>query len=85
MCSNRKQTPGSRVYEAAIIFARMLGVMETLEPLPNLGNEKVRDLAVGMAEEFVGGGLTDHAAFFASKAGEIRAFCGRCAAIRNDN
>ncbi len=85
MCSNRKQTPGSRVYEAAIIFARMWGVMETLEPLPNLGNEKVRDLAVGMAEEFVGGGLTDHAAFFASKAGEVRAACGRCAASRNDN
>ena len=85
MFSNKKQTPDRRVYEAAIIFARMWGVMETLEPLPNLGNETVRDLAVGMAEEFVGGGLTDHAAFFAAKAGEIRASCERCAISRNDN
>jgi len=70
--SNKEQTPGSRVYEAAIIFARMWGVMETLEPLPNLGNEKVRDLAVGMAEEFVGSGLTDHAGFFAARVGEMK-------------
>jgi len=82
---NKEQTPDSRVYEAAIIFARMWGVMETLEPLPNLGNEAVRDLAVGMAEEFVSGGLTDHAAFFAAKAEGLRQTYGHCAASRNDN
>ena len=29
-------TPDSKVYEAAICFARIWGVMETLEPLPNI-------------------------------------------------
>lgn len=70
---NNRQTPSSQIYEAAIIFARMWGVMETLEPLPNLGNDKVRDMAVGMAEEFVEGGQTDHSAFFAARAGELKA------------
>lgn len=69
---NNRQTPSSRVYETAIIFARMWGIMETLEPLPNLKNEKVRDMVIDMAEEFVGGGHTDHAAFFAAKAGELK-------------
>lgn len=70
---NNKQTPSSQVYEAAIIFARMWGVMETLEPLPNLDNEQVRDAAVKMAEEFVDGGHTDHSAFFAARAAELKA------------
>lgn len=85
MDNNKEQAPASQVYEAAVIFARMWGVMETLEPLPNLGNEKVRELAVGMAEEFVSGGHTDHAAFFAAKAEGLRQTYRHCAASRNNN
>lgn len=70
--SRKKQTPENQIYEAAIIFARMWGVMETLEPLPNLGNEMVRDIAIDMAEEFVNGGHTDHSGFFTKKAGELK-------------
>lgn len=73
MGNNKEQAPASQVYEAAVIFARMWGVMETLEPLPNLGNEKVKDIAVKTAEEFVNGGHTDHSAFFAAKAAELKA------------
>lgn len=85
MDNNTEQAPVSQVYEAAIVFARMWGVLETLEPLPNLGNEKVRELAVRMAEEFVGSGHTDHAAFFAAKAEGFRQTYRHCADSRNDN
>lgn len=56
-----------KVYETAICFARMWGVLETLEPLPNLGFEKVRDIAMVLAEEFVFGRDEDMVKFFVER------------------
>lgn len=56
-----------KVYETAICFARMWGVLETLEPLPNLGFEKVRDIAMVLAEEFVFGREEDMVKFFVER------------------
>lgn len=61
-----------RVYEAAICFARMWGVMETLEPLPNLGFEGVREIVVMLAEEFVSGKGEDLVVFFTERAGDLK-------------
>lgn len=55
------------MYETAICFARMWGVLETLEPLPNLGFEKVRDIAMVLAEEFVFGREEDMVKFFVER------------------
>lgn len=51
----RESISDAKVYEAAICFARMWGVMETLEPFPNLGFEGVRNIAITLAEEYVSG------------------------------
>lgn len=66
------RTPDERVYEAAICFARMWGVMETLEPLPNLGFEEVRDIAVTLAEEFSSKKDEDLVEFFIERAGDLK-------------
>lgn len=68
----RARTPDERVYEAAICFARMWGVMETLEPLPNLGFEEVRDIAVTLAEEFSSKKDEDLVEFFIERAGDLK-------------
>ena len=68
----RERIPDVRVYEAAICFARMWGIMETLEPLPNLGFEEVRNIAVELAEEFVAGKGEDLAGFFEERMGELK-------------
>lgn len=56
-----------RVYETAICFARMWGVLETLEPLPNLGFEEVRNISLALAEEFIAGKGDDMVSFFVEK------------------
>ncbi len=62
----------TKVYETAICFARMWGVMETMEPLPNLGFEDVREIVVMLAEEFISGKGEDLVVFFTEKAGELK-------------
>ncbi|MDE6748702.1 MAG: hypothetical protein K2K21_06530 [Lachnospiraceae bacterium] len=62
----------SKVYEAAICFARIWGVMETLEPLPNIGFEKVRDISITLAKEFVLENDKDLEQFFAEKAEALK-------------
>lgn len=59
--------PNAKVYETAICFARMWGVMEALEPLPNLGFKRVRDIAVALAEEFIIGKEEDVVKFFTER------------------
>ena len=66
------KTPDVKVYEAAICFARMWGVMETLEPLPNLGFEKVRDIVIALAEEFAKEKGEDLVEFFMGRAEELK-------------
>lgn len=67
--SERKgRQPDGNVYELAICFARMWGVMEALEPLPNLGFERVRDVVVTLAEEFCAGEEEDFIRFFTERA-----------------
>lgn len=64
--------PDSKVYEAAICFARIWGVMETLEPLPNIGFEKVRDIAIALAKEYVSENGTDLENFFAERVDALK-------------
>lgn len=56
-----------RKYEAAICFARMWGVMETLEEFPNIGFQRVRDMVMALAEEFAAEKKSDPAVFFLQK------------------
>ena len=62
----------SKVYETAIRFARMWGVMETLEPLPYISFEKLYDILMAWAEEFDAGGENDFVGFFIKKSSEIK-------------
>lgn len=55
------------VYEFAILFARMWGIAETLEPLPNREMEEVRDKVMKWAAEYVGSRKDDYVKFFAGK------------------
>lgn len=64
----KRQQSDVDVYEAAICFARMWGVMEALEPLPNLGFERVRNIVMTLAEEFCTGEEGDFIQFFAERA-----------------
>lgn len=41
---NNLETRNDKLYEAAICFARMWGIHETLEPLPNLGFDRIGSL-----------------------------------------
>lgn len=79
MGNKKEQTPASQVYEAAVIFARMWGVMETLEPLPNLGNEKVKDIAVKTAD------TRTTPLSLRQRRRNSKRICREFAAIRNDN
>ena len=62
----------SKVYEAAICFARIWGVMETLEPLPNIGFEKVRDISIALAREYVSENGEELEKFFAERVDELK-------------
>lgn len=66
------EAPDAKVYEAAICFARMWGVMETLEPFPNLGFEKVRDIVIALAEEFMKEKGEDLVDFFMERTEELK-------------
>ena len=64
--------PDIEVYEAAICFARIWGVMETLEPLPNIGFEKVRDISIALAREYVSENGEELEKFFAERVDELK-------------
>lgn len=59
-----------KVYDFAILFARMWGIAETLEPLPNRGVEEVRDKVIKWAVEYVSSQKDDYVKFFTEKIGE---------------
>ena len=63
----RQNEHRKEVYEIAIQFARIWGVTETLEPLPNLSFDLVRDMVVAWAEEFSSGPGGDPVDFFNAK------------------
>lgn len=67
-----KECERIEVYETAICFARMWGVMETLEPIPNISFEKLRDILMSWAAEFSADRQKDHVKFFIQKAGDIK-------------
>lgn len=66
----------NRIYETAICFARMWGVMETLEEIPNMGFKEVRDYVVEMAQQYNEEGGRDMVQFFEKRTKEIRK--GKC-------
>lgn len=53
--------------ETAIIFARMYGVKETLEPLPYAANEQIAAMVTEWAEEYLNTGAEDMVSFFEEK------------------
>lgn len=53
--------------EAAVIFARMYGVKETLEPLPYVANEQIAAMMAEWAEEYLNTGAGDMVSFFEEK------------------
>lgn len=56
-----------RVYELAICFSRIWGVVETLEPLPHADFKEVRDKMMEWAEECVTAQEQDFVEFFVKK------------------
>lgn len=58
---------GERVYELAIYFSRMWGIVETMKPLPNIGFEKIRDKVTEWAEECIADNEQDYVDFFMKK------------------
>lgn len=64
--------PTAEVYEIAIRFARIWGVVETLETFSNPGFDKIRDIVVAFAEEYISSGEEDFEGFFCGKLDEIR-------------
>ena len=60
------------VYETAICFARMWGVMETLESIPNLGFDTIKNLSLEMAQDYIATGQTDLTDYFVEKATQIK-------------
>ena len=70
--NNKTCRPTAEVYEIAIRFARMWGVVETLETFSNPGFDKIRDMVVEFAEEYVAGGKEDFEDFFCEKLDEMR-------------
>lgn len=56
-----------RSYGFAIQFARMWGIAETLEPLPNRGMEVVKDKVTAWAVECADSGEDDSVKFFVAK------------------
>lgn len=62
----------SAVYETAICFARMWGVMETLESIPNLGFDTIKNLSLEMAQGYIVTGQTDLTNYFIKKSTQIK-------------
>lgn len=67
MSKIKSEKPDKEVYEIAICLSRMWGVAETLEPLPNVSFETVRDVVIVWAEEFLTGEEKDLVRFFIRK------------------
>lgn len=59
------------INETALYLARMWGVRETLNRLPNIENDEVLDIVTRWAMEFVDSGAEDLPKFFAEKAKSI--------------
>lgn len=68
MSKSQDERSDLSVWEIAIFFSRMWGVLETLEPLPNIGFEEVKDQAIAWAEEFLAAEEEDFVKFFLKKA-----------------
>ncbi len=66
-CSRKQDV---EVYELAICFARMWGVAETLNSLPNLGFPEIKERMIRWAEECIAGGEEDFVIFFGRKLAE---------------
>lgn len=64
--------PDIKLYETAICVARMWGVLETLEPIRNIGFEGVKELALMLAGEFLAGQESDLAIFFAKRVERLK-------------
>ena len=60
------------VYETAICFARMWGVTETLESIPNLGFDTIKNLSLEMAQDYIATGQTDLTDYFVKKSEQIK-------------
>lgn len=60
-----------QVYETAICLARMWGVAETLEPLPNRSFQEVKNTVIEWAEAYVTGKEQDLTVFFVRKMKEF--------------
>lgn len=60
-----------QVYETAICLARMWGVAETLEPLPNRSFQEVKNTVIEWAEDYLTGKEPDLTVFFAGKIKEL--------------
>ena len=60
------------VYETAICFARMWGVMETLESIPNLGFDTIKNLSLEMAQDYIATDQTDLTDYFVKKSAQIK-------------
>ncbi len=67
MQMNCDERADGNVYELAILFARMWGIAETLEPLPNRSIKEVRDKVTVWAAECAGCREEDFVKFFAGK------------------
>lgn len=67
MQMNCDERADGKVYELAILFARMWGIAETLEPLPNRSIKEVRDKVTVWAAECAGCKEDDFVKFFAEK------------------
>lgn len=59
-----------REIETAIYFARMWGVMETLEPVPVIDQREMPAMMLAWAREFILSEKTDEVSFFLQKTEE---------------
>lgn len=56
-----------QVYETAICLARMWGIAETLEPLPNKSFQDVKNMVIEWAEDYITTGEQDLVEYFVKK------------------
>lgn len=73
--TKEEHEPNTEVYEIAIYFSRIWGIMETLEAMPNLGFEKIRAEVMKLAKEFVESEEDDFENFFIERILEIKKHC----------
>lgn len=67
-----KKVQDTKKHEIAICFARMWGVLETLDELPNVGFKRMRNMVIVLAEEFIAGEEEDPVDFFVQGLKEIK-------------